>query len=133
MKFYYLNILVFCVIGLLEALFWHFADKQNMPRKKAKNLHIPLVAVRAIWFCFVWWKLDVASTVALGFCYPFFHLGIMYQVRHWLNPRVYTLGFVDYPSNTSTSIIDRLFPITFEIRLAMFIFGTVTFVLWNSF
>jgi hypothetical protein len=130
---YFSNILFFIVIGMLEGIMWH--DCVNIISvRQAKLLHIPLVAIRVMWFVLAYYILDndVASITNLILCYPFWHLGIMYWMRNKLNPSIYKHGFFDVASPTSTSILDRLLPLTFGLRLTLFIFGSIFYYLWNS-
>lgn len=130
---YAINILFFAVIGTLEAFLWHYSVNK-ISRVTAKRLHYPLVVIRLIWFGWLLLKnnYDYGSIVPLFCCYPFIHLGVMYQVRHWLNGKVYQYGFFSNASASSTSILDRLLPLDAWMRTAMFVFGTFTYILWNS-
>ena len=133
MTFYLLNILFFILVGVSEGIFWHLSVNK-ISTKTAKYLHMPLVAIRAAWFIFVWYKLD-KDTVAvfnLFLCYPLFHLGFLYQTRHWLQPEIYKSGFFSDPSSTSTSVLDRLLPITFGMRWLLFLIGSMFCAIWNT-
>ena len=131
---YVLNCILFIVIGIAEGYLWHYSVNK-ITKQQAKNLHLPLMALRVIWY--VWLlihtRLDYSSVICLYLCHPFFHLGMMYQTRNMLNPKIYIYKFFDTASNTSTSIADTLFPMPFFIRLVMFIFGSVWYFIWNTF
>lgn len=129
---YFSNILFFVLIGFLEALIWH--DIVNkVSRLTAKRLHYPLVLVRLIWFGALakFTNYDFGSIVPLFLCYPFWHLGSLYQFRHWLNHKVYPYGFFSNASSTSTSVWDRLLPLDWQLRTFLFIIGTFFYLLWN--
>lgn len=131
-KLFLINAWLFVLIGTLEAVLWHYTVNK-VSKQIAKYLHYPLVAIRCAWFIFVWWKLDkdVSTTLSCVLVYPFYHLGSMYQVRHWLNRKVYTFGFFDEASSSSTSMWDKLFPMSFPVRALMFILGVFFFIIWN--
>ena len=134
MIIYLINILFFTLIGISEGIFWHFTVNK-LSTKTLKNIHIPLVLIRMMWFIFLYFKTneDFASISNLILCYPFIHLGVLYQTRHMLEPRIYKDGFFSNPSESSTSIWDRILPITYGLRYIMFLFGTIFYIVWNRF
>lgn len=129
---YIINIFLFLTIGVLEGFLWHYSVNK-ISKHTARNLHIPLLAIRFFWFGYVFFSTnhDGSSTLMLLLCHPFWHLGAMYQVRHWLNDRIYKFGFFDMASESSTSILDTIFPQPFFIRLVLLLFGTTFYFLWN--
>ena len=129
---YFENIVFFAIIGFLEAVLWH-KSVNKISRLTAKRLHYPLVFIRAVWFG---WLLivtdyDYASIIPLFMCYPFWHLGTMYQFRHWMNNAIYPYGFFSNASSSSTSILDRLLPMDAWFRTILLIIGTFFYLLWN--
>jgi len=133
MNIYLYNIIFFVLIALLEALLWHYSVNK-ISIVTAKRLHIPLVLIRCAWFAylFIITDKDFASVSSLIMCYPFWHLGCMYQFRNWLNRKVYKRGFIDVASSSSTSFVDKIFNFDFITRGMMLIVGTVFYFLWNS-
>jgi hypothetical protein len=131
-QYYFYNILLFIVLGFLEAILWHYSVNK-ISKTTARNLHIPLLAIRFTWFAWLFFSSggDMASVSSLFLCHPLWHLGTMYEFRHIFNERIYKFGFLDTASSTSTSIMDTLFPQPFFIRLILFIVGTAFFFLWN--
>jgi len=124
------NIILFIAIGIAEGFLWH-NNVNKLTKKQARKLHIPLVAIRCIWFGIVAYFADIPTMLGLVFCYPFWHLGVLYQTRHLLNKKIYKKGFFDVASTSSTSVIDNLFPIYFDVRLLLLVFGTFIFFDWN--
>jgi hypothetical protein len=132
MNYYLLNILFFTIVGALEGILWHLTVNR-VSAKTAKYSHIPLTIIRIAWFAFLYVKMnnDFASVSSLIMCYPLIHLGFLYQTRHILEPRIYKYGFFSNPSESSTSVLDKVFPITFGFRWMSFLFGTTFYVIWN--
>lgn len=130
--YYILNIIVFALLGTAEGFLWHYAVNK-ISKQTARNLHIPLVVLRAAWFAFVLFMTDkdVASVTSLFACHAFIHLGCMYQVRHMLNKRIYQYGFFDNASSTSTSVWDTLFPMNIYFRMILFALGSLAYFVWN--
>ena len=132
MILYFANILYFTLFGFNEAILWHYSVNK-ISRITAKQLHYPLVATRLFWFIWLLWftDYDYASIIPLFMCYPFIHLGVMYQVRNWLNNDIYIYGFFSNASNSSTSLWDRYLPMDAWLRTLLFIFGTLFYTFWN--
>lgn len=126
------NALFFLIVGIFEAYLWHYSIGK-ISRTTSARLHYPLVAIRAAWFYFLWVQSehDYGSLIPLFICYPFFHLGAMYQTRHQLNPKIYAYGFFSNASTSSTSLLDRLLPLDAFTRTAMCIVGTLLYLIWN--
>lgn len=129
---YLANALVFLLLGAAEAVFWH-KTVNKWSRIKLKRMHYPLVVIRIGWFIAAYYIMDkdAGSVIPLIIMHSFFHLGALYQVRHWLNERIYEYGFFDNGSKTSTALWDALFPLTIEIRILLLIVGTAFYIIWN--
>lgn len=126
------NAIFFLIIGTLEAYLWHYSVNK-ISRTTSARLHYPLVAIRAAWFIHLLLEseYDYGSIIPLIMCYPFFHLGAMYQVRHWLNKEIYTFGFFSNASKSSTSLWDKYLPMDGFTRTLLFLIGSIFYFLWN--
>ena len=129
---YLSNIAFFILIGFIEAVMWHELVTK-ISRLQAKRLHYPLVVIRLVWFWAIAFvtNYDMATLIPLVMCYPFWHLGSLYQFRHWLNPMIYQYGFFSNASSSSTSVWDRLFPMDWQFRTMLFLVGSMFYLLWN--
>ena len=129
---YFSNIAFFILIGFCEALMWHELVNK-ISRLTAKRLHYPLVFIRLLWFGLIAFvtNYDMATMIPLVMCYPFWHLGSLYQFRHWLNPSIYQYGFFSNASSSSTSVWDRILPMDWQFRTMLFVVGTMFYILWN--
>lgn len=116
------------VDGLTEAYLWDLNSRDEMPKKINKMIHKAFFLSRAlVWVAYSIIFFLVSNNVgvsilfclAMGLCFPFLHLGTMYQVRNELNPRIYIEGFMSDPSNTSQSQIN----LTWNTRLIMALFS----------
>lgn len=139
MIYYIYNTRFFLVMGMLEAVLWHFTVNK-LSKRTLELLHIPLLVIRGAWFYWLWiaTEHDGGSLIALFMCYPFWHLGTMYQFRHWLNRSIYEYGFFSNASSSSTSKWDsdrfpyKLLPkLDAQLRTILLILGTFFYLLWN--
>ena len=129
---YFSNIAFFILIGFCEAVMWDELVNK-ISRITAKRLHYPLMFIRLLWFAAIALETnyDLATMIPLVMCYPFWHLGTLYQFRHWLNPSIYQYGFFSNASSSSTSVWDKLLPMDWQFRTLLFVVGTMFYLLWN--
>jgi hypothetical protein len=101
-------ILVSCLVGYIEAHYWHYLDERYPnPHESGALIKIRAllffpVAIQAVYMG--WQGIPYAFGCAAVFVY--FHAGTMYSCRHKLNPRIYEKRWKADPSDTSTAAIN---------------------------
>ena len=140
MREYFLNIMFFCLIALIESVIWTYVDDNEMSPAEKKKFHIPLLLLRSCWFVLMLPFIGFIKTAGLVLCYPMWHLGVMYYYRNQLNPKIYKRRFFDISSNSSSAALDNvklkgkigkyinyLLELPFWLRFAAFLFGTIVY------
>jgi hypothetical protein len=112
---------------VLETFLFHFRVKDN-PKKwteiEATDLHPTILFDRVLMalactfilfhfdakIFFDWSKILRMSEflLGLGCVTPFFHDGLLYELRHQLSNKIYDKGFTSNESGTSTALTDKL-------------------------
>ena len=90
--------------GYFEAYFW-----DRFPRVSQRMSHVMLTVFRAVVMFPVFWYEGIGYCVGLACLFPLVHDGFYYQTRHYINPKVYELGWMDQ-SNTTGALISFDFP-----------------------
>ena len=117
-----IGIILFCIFALLsgnlEAYFW-----AAHPDVSQRWSHISLTVIRAIvasfvFICGKWTDVFVCMLV-----FPMIHDGMYYHTRNFLNPKIYTLGWMDHSTKTGA-----MFSLPFVGRLIFAIIGVILFI-----
>jgi hypothetical protein len=124
----------------IEGYIWHLHQRYESMFKVSLSdqIHSGLVIVKLIIFLYVSlllrWELNdlLALGSAMGF-YFYFHQSAMYQKRHNLSPRSYPKGWMEDGSSTSTSYLDKKFPIikTNKFRMWVFLFSIIIYFVYG--
>lgn len=123
----------------IEGYLWHLHERyQSMFRiSMADRLHSGLVIVKLIVFLYIsilikWEAEDLIGLFSAWCFYFYFHQSSMYQRRHNLSARTYSMGWMADGSRSSTSYLDKKFPIikTNKFRMWIFLIGIVSYILY---
>jgi len=98
---YWAAFLVFS--SMAEAVFWSRHKGTNPKGLRKDNAHLWLFMMRVGPLFMAWQLAGMEAAVFMVFSFSFFHDGIYYHGRHWLDKEVYKKGFFD-TSTTSTAL-----------------------------
>lgn len=128
------GIILFWLFALLEGYFQgHYYDLYPTDNGH-KNIHWVYVCFRSIvlWLIikdgYHWTGpgLSIVYFVILVFSYPFFHNGMLYSTRNWLNKKIYTQGWWDNKEKEGKYWLGKAWiEIEVGFRVGMFIFAMV--------
>lgn len=125
----FLWVLSAMVEGFIQA---HYYDAIPEDTKGHINIHPFYVILRSLLLGLMGYEVLMVSDFKLAFVFifiqccifSFFHNGVYYKTRNWLNPKIYKKGFCD-ASETSKAVIE----LGFGIRTSLAIIGFVGLVM----
>lgn len=124
----------------IEGYLWHIHERYQsvFNVSLSDKIHNGLVLVKLIILLYIsvlikWEAVDLLGIVSAWCFYFYFHQSAMYQKRHNLSARTYSMGWMADGSRTSTSYLDKKFPIikTNKFRMSVFLIGIVIYFFYG--
>jgi hypothetical protein len=100
-------------------------EEDNWLKEIITNEHTWYVVARLL----MWFPLfynNLWDGVAAILCFPFFHDGMLYTFRNWLNPLIYRRGWWSEPSKGGTAMWD----LSTGGRVTFFLLGVMLYVVF---
>lgn len=119
-------IILWIIFSIFEGIREGYYFNSIPASPKRYNIHTLFTAQRLTVLAFIIIQDPIAALVCVCM-FPFIHDGFYYDTRNKLNPNIYTKGFWDAPSKTSTARFD----FSLGTRLFFYILGLLIALIYT--